>query len=167
MIHIRLRFHISQHELEFILPDTSFIHSNVPIDYKQSLKFIFGACDFDRFNTRDIPPFNLRDVKIIVNEKLKYHWPLGEYEGIEARDVVQNKIALVRNPNWIKKMHIDWMTNLKQSMNGIVLVAANDIDEKIYLIGDEELIIYFRFYNTERYHQALDNRRPVEVYSSM
>ena len=30
----------------------------------------------------------------------------------------------------------------------------------------DELSSYFRFYNTERYHQALDYRRPAEVYSA-
>lgn len=141
-INVRLRFHISTQELEFILPDTSFIHSNVPIDYNQSVKFIFGACDFGRFKTRDIPPFNLRDVKISVNEKLKYHWPLMEIEGTQAVDIVRNKIALVRNPNWIKKMHLDWVKSFEVSINGIGLVAANPNEEKVYLVGEEEMIIY-------------------------
>ena len=30
----------------------------------------------------------------------------------------------------------------------------------------DELSSYFRFYNTERYHQALNYRRPAEVYSA-
>ena len=30
-----------------------------------------------------------------------------------------------------------------------------------------ELISYFQFYNTERFHQALGYRRPAEVYSEM
>jgi len=30
----------------------------------------------------------------------------------------------------------------------------------------DELVSYFRFYNTERFHQALDYRRPVEVYAA-
>jgi len=31
----------------------------------------------------------------------------------------------------------------------------------------DELIGYFRFYNTERFHQALNYRRPAEVYSAI
>lgn len=31
----------------------------------------------------------------------------------------------------------------------------------------DELTSYFHFYNTERFHQALDYRRPAEVYSAM
>lgn len=141
-VNIRLIFNISNHELEIILPDTSFVHSDIPIEYNQELKFIFGACNFHRFKTRDIPPFNLRDVKISVNEKLKYHWPLDEYEGTEAMDVVHNKVALVRNPNWTKKMHLEWMKSFENSLKGTVLVAANRDDEKVYLVGDEEMLFF-------------------------
>ena len=31
----------------------------------------------------------------------------------------------------------------------------------------EELQAYFQFYNGERFHQALDNRRPREIYHAM
>jgi two-component SAPR family response regulator len=141
-INIRLRFNISSHELEFILPDTSFTQSNIPFDYNQPTKFIFGACDYGRFKTRDIPPFNLRDVKIFVDDKLKHHWPLNEYEGTEAKDVVHNKMGRVRHPNWIKKMHLEWLKSLEYSLKGNVLVAANTDEEKIYLIGNEEMLIY-------------------------
>ncbi len=141
-INIRLRFNISKHELEIILPDTSIIQSDIPIDYKQPIKFIFGACDYGHFKTRDIPPFNLRDVKIIVDEKLRYHWPLNEFDGTEARDVIQDEVALVRNPNWIKKMHSEWKYSYQGSMKGAVQVAVNRHSEIIYLIGEEELIDY-------------------------
>jgi two-component SAPR family response regulator len=141
-INIRLRFNISSHELEFILPDTSFTQSNIPFDYNQPTKFIFGACDYGRFKTRDIPPFNLRDVKIFVDDKLKHHWPLNEYEGTEAKDIVHNKMGRVRHPNWIKKMHLEWLKSLEYSLKGNVLVAANTDEEKIYLIGNEEMLIY-------------------------
>jgi two-component SAPR family response regulator len=141
-ITIRLRFNISRHDLEFILHDTTITQTNVPIEPSQRLKFIFGACNYDRFKTRDIPPFNLRDIKITVDDKLKYHWPLNEIAGTEAVDVVRNKVALVRNPNWIKNMHLNWMKSYEYTMSGVGLVAANSYDEEIYLIGNEELIIF-------------------------
>lgn len=48
-MNVRLRFNIAGNELEFILPDTSFIQSGIPIDFGHSLKFVFGACNYGRF----------------------------------------------------------------------------------------------------------------------
>lgn len=141
-INIRLRFNISKNELEIIFPDTTLIESNIPIDDKQSLKIVFGASNYSPFKTRDIPPFNLRDVKIFVEGQLQYHWPLDEYEGTEAKDIIQNKVALIRNPNWIKKMHLEWNKNFQTTMAGNTSVAVNEEDEKIYIIGANEVIDY-------------------------
>lgn len=139
-INIRMQFNISKNELKIILPDTTFLRSDIPIDYKQSLKFVFGACDYGPFKARDIPPFDLRDVKIIVNKKLQYHWPLDEHSGSEAVDFIHHEVALVRNPNWIKQMHLEWKQTFKQSMKGRAFVAVNQEKEIIYLITEEELI---------------------------
>jgi len=169
-INIRLRFSISKNELDFILPDTSFTKSGIPIDYDHTIKFVFGACNQGHFKTRDIPPFNLRDIKITENNKLKYHWPLNEYEGTEARDLIHNRIALVRNPNWIKKMHLNWTKSFEYSMKGNVLVAANSDDEKVYLIGDEKMLIYSLLDDSSETitfkSQLTQSSREQAVYSS-
>jgi len=44
------------------------------------------------------------------------------------------------------------------------LIYPKEIDSVPCLY--DELKSYFRFYNTERYHQALSNRRPTELYPS-
>lgn len=44
------------------------------------------------------------------------------------------------------------------------LIYLKEFDSVPHLY--DELNNYFKFYNTERHHQALDNRRPVELYPS-
>jgi len=115
---------------------------SVPLKGQDQYKLVFGACDFGAFRTRDVPVMNLRDVKITQNSDLKFHWPLDLVSGLEAKDIIRGRTASIRNPDWIKPKHEDWIQVLNTKQEGECQVAANYEEEVVYVIGKNQLISF-------------------------
>ena len=115
---------------------------------KDEFRIMFGACDFQRFKTRDVPVMNVKDVKIYDKIKIKYHWPLNEVAGVKSKDILNRKTALIRNPDWLKPKHEDWIEVLNTKQNGISQVAVNYEQEIIYIIGKNQVIAFSMFDNS-------------------
>lgn len=109
---------------------------------KDSYRIIFGACDFENFKTRDVPNINLKNIKIFEGQKLQHHWLLNETSGMEATDRVKRKVASIRNPDWLKPKHEDWIEIFSTKQVGNAQVAVNQADEIVYLISADNMIAY-------------------------
>ena len=109
---------------------------------KSSYDVIFGASDYEHFRTRDVPAMSIRDVKIFSDKKIEHHWPLNEDSGTLTRDKLDGKKATVRNPNWLKPKHENWLDIFGEKMPGHAQVAADQDNEILYIIGSKQLIEY-------------------------
>ncbi len=109
---------------------------------KDSYKIFFGACDYGNFKTRDVPIMHLKEIKIHEETKLRHHWHLNEESGTEAKDNVGRTTASVRNPDWLKPKHEDWVEIWSAKQNGSGQVAVNQADEIVYLIGRDKMIAF-------------------------
>ena len=67
------------------------------------------------------------------------HFPLNETKGDVARDVVQNKQAKVNNPVWIGPLHSSWKEVVLRTAKGVLLEAADEENNKLYLLSNEKL----------------------------
>jgi hypothetical protein len=71
-------------------------------------KFLWGANDFGKFRTRDIPPMQLKDIRLSGDGTLKYNWPLDESGGEAALDKLTRRAARIKNPTWLKPKYQLW-----------------------------------------------------------
>lgn len=115
---------------------------NISSQDKDLYRIMFGACNYGVFKTRDVPPMNVKDIKIYDKTKLVYHWPLGERSGIESKDVLRRRTATVRNPDWLKPKHEDWVEIYNTKHSGNYQVAVNYSQEIVYIIGKDQLIAF-------------------------
>jgi two-component SAPR family response regulator len=136
-----LKFNLESQLLSFEVNGKKTGSSNIPLNFR-CFKFLWGANDFQKFKTRDIPSMKIKDIKIYENNTLKYSWPLNEVTGDTAYDAVTRKVAKVKNPNWIKPKYQQWELLKSFTVNGYAGVAFDPKKDKIYITGSDSLVIF-------------------------
>jgi len=109
---------------------------------KGCYKFLFGANDFEEFKVTDLPPMNVKNVKITEGGKVSYQWDLMEREGIEGEEKINGNNAKVTNPIWISKKHHDWELVEKIKLKGPASVAFDEQTETLCMVGEDSLTNY-------------------------
>ncbi len=145
---IRLKINLIDNKVSLFLPETNFQSEAIGANMSGKVKILFGANDLSHFKTTDLPSMEIMDICIFEKEKLVYNWPLDEMEGTKARDLIRGKIAEIKNPVWIKPEHSVWKKISSSILSGNGEIAFNQEDEKIYLIGDNQMIVYSGMNNT-------------------
>ena len=105
-------------------------------------RFLWGANDDHHYITRDIPPMRVRNIKLIQQEQLKYHWTLADTGGVSSMAIVGGRKAAVKNPVWIKPRHQRWEQVRTFQTNGIAAVAFDSKNDRLYIAGADSLWIY-------------------------
>ena len=103
---------------------------------------MFGINNYKQFQTTDIPPMKIRDIKITENDQLKYNWPLNEISGQVAHEIVAQNDGSVINPIWVTAMHRDWQPVQNISVNGVASIAFDAKKEEVYIIASDSLYTY-------------------------
>jgi hypothetical protein len=119
-----------------------FVETGVHLKKNSCYKILFGINKYKQFQTTDIPPMKLRDIRISQNNQLKYNWPLNEISGQVAHEVVAQNDGAVVNPVWVTAMHRDWQSVREITVNGIASVAFNPQKEEVYIIAADSLYTY-------------------------
>ncbi len=141
-INLRLKFMLSKNRLVVYLADSFYVQDDIGFDKQDAFKIIFGANDYEHFNTSDVPSMNIKDVKISENGKLKYHWLLDNKEGTAVYDRIRNKKATVKNPVWLLHQHDTWKKEYETELKGQILFASDEQTGRIFLVNNTELHIY-------------------------
>ncbi|TDW96926.1 hypothetical protein [Dinghuibacter silviterrae] len=112
--------------------------------FKEDMCFrmCFGASTFDAFQTADIPPMCIRDLRLSSDGETRYYWPLSESTGNESYDSVQRKVAAVSNPIWIKPLHQNWQQASVTVVSGTPAVAFDASREELYILGADSVYTY-------------------------
>lgn len=105
-------------------------------------RIFFGAIKHEGFQTLDVPPMRLRDVKLLENGNTARFYPLSESSGQDARDMENGVPARAANPVWIKPRHQQWENRLTLSTSGTPSVAFNDRYDLLYIVTDDSLFTY-------------------------
>lgn len=103
------------------------------------LDIIFGTSDREGFQTVDIPPMRVKDIRISTDGRTKYEWPLDESSGVQAQDRKAHHNATVKNPLWIKPRHQLWQPLQEFDTKGTASVAFDSKTETLYIIGVDSL----------------------------
>ena len=141
-VKIRVKFNLLEDRLIFYTEDTFYVMNEVGFKKKDHFKLIFGINDYLQFKTSDVPTMQIKDLKILEEGKLKYHWPLNEIEGNIAIDLVDQRKAEVRNPVWLSYYHQIWQPLFENERKGEMIISSDNINKKIFLLGEKELLIY-------------------------
>jgi two-component SAPR family response regulator len=139
-IELRLKIDLKNRYIQFSTPDTALVDPEIDLNGK--VKILFGANDFIPVKTNDVPAMSIKDIRICVKNKCKHHFPLNESEGNFANDLISKKKAFVQNPLWIKPLYLDWSKTYHTPLKGFAAVTYDYRDEKVYMIGSEEMKIY-------------------------
>ncbi len=105
-------------------------------------RFLWGANDFQKFKTRDIPPMQVKDIRLAENTVLKYSWPLNEASGDVCVDNIGHKTASVKNPVWIKPRYQRWENEGSISVSGYAGVAYDAKTDKLYITGSDSAFTF-------------------------
>ena len=138
----RLKVDLKSHRVSLLSPTTDFVAEDFGADISGDVKILFGMNDFSHFKTADVPSMKIRDICIFEKGKLTYSWLLDESSGEIAYDKIRKKRAAIKNPVWLKPDHSDWQKINSTFLAGNCEIAYNEQEEKLYLIGDEQLIVY-------------------------
>jgi two-component SAPR family response regulator len=149
-VSLRVKFLLNEDRLIFYTPDAFYVQDNIGLKSDDSFKIVFGANDYQNFKTSDVPSMSIKDIRIFENGKLKYHWPLDEEKGNNAKNRLSKKVALVKNPSWLKNNHQAWEARYQNDIGGLLLITADEYNGNMYLVGMNELFIYSAHENNIR-----------------
>jgi DNA-binding SARP family transcriptional activator len=138
---INLKFNLDSHTLRFFVNGKVTGESSIPTTFN-CLKFLFGANDFEKFKTRDIPPMKVKDIRIFEQNKLRYFWPLDETSGDICYDKINKKTAKAKNPVWLKPQYQKWEVAGSFVINGYASPAYDAKNDKLYIAGSDSLAVY-------------------------
>ncbi len=141
-INLRLKFILSKDRLILYVADSFYVQDDVGFNNPDEFKIIFGANDYEQFNTTDVPSMNIKNIKIFEKGTLKYHWLLDSKEGTIIYDRLRNTEATVRNPVWLMRNHDTWDKIYEAELKGQILFASDDQNGRIFLVNNNELQIY-------------------------
>lgn len=136
-----LKFNLENQTLQFNVNGKLAGNCSVPMNFR-CFKFLWGANDFQKFKTRDIPHMQIKDIKIFEKNELRYFWPLNETSGDIGYDKINKQAAKVKNPVWISPKYQKWELLSSFTINGYAGVAYDAKQDKIYVAGSDSLAVY-------------------------
>ena len=123
------------------------IHLAIPFSFKnwKEISFYFGVCKHQNFSSAEIPPMNIRDIKIHSNKKLIRHWQLKQHAVDRCYDEIQNIPAITVNPEWIIDNHTKWNSLYFKEFPHLTYpqYAFDPQKNHIYIVPDHKTIIYY------------------------
>ncbi|HEY4337746.1 MAG TPA: hypothetical protein VGM89_17655, partial [Puia sp.] len=104
-------------------------------------KFLWGANDYRKYRTRDIPPMQIKDIRLESGSQ-HYYWPLDETTGDAASEKAGAHAARIKNPIWLKPKYQQWELVGSFGVNGYAGVAYDPKHDKLYIAGDDSITAY-------------------------
>ncbi len=78
---LRLQVDYKNDKITVISGKESYTEAGVHLQRAKSYKLLFGANAYRQYQTTDLPPIKLRDVKVMQEDNLIANWPLNEWQG--------------------------------------------------------------------------------------
>lgn len=140
--HLRIKFDTEHDRIILYNGKVMYMATGLHLKKNSCYKILFGINNYKQFQTTDIPPMKIRDIKITENDQLKYNWPLNEISGQVAHESVTQNDGVVINPIWVTAMHRDWQPVQNISVNGVASLAFDAQKEEVYVIASDSLYTY-------------------------
>jgi two-component SAPR family response regulator len=113
-----------------------------PVSALDTFRFVFGANDYGKFQTSDVPPVILKDIAIWKANRLIRKWGLRKHLVTEVYDSVGNAKATVSNPTWLLDEHTRWIHRKQFVLGKYPSVAFNSESGVLYATDEKNMYIY-------------------------
>jgi DNA-binding SARP family transcriptional activator len=137
-----IRLDDQKQEASFYLNDKFICRGKAKITSQTCYHVLFGANDFDGFQTLDIPPMNIKDIRVSAGGKSKWFFALEESEGTQVKDASGKIVSAVKNPIWLKPRHQKWSAFHSFHTAGPASVAFDPGGEVLYILSLDSLYQY-------------------------
>jgi two-component SAPR family response regulator len=139
---LRLRIDYKKDKITVISGKESFTETGIHLKQVSNYKLLFGANAYKQFQTTDLPPFKLRDVRVLQNTEQVANWPLNEWQGNIANETESQNNGSVNNPLWIKARHRNWQLEKEFTVPGDASLAFDTANEDVFIITADSLLTY-------------------------
>ncbi|MDF2431994.1 MAG: hypothetical protein JWP44_1625, partial [Mucilaginibacter sp.] len=139
---LSIKFDCNHNRIIFSSGRNTFVENHIYLKKNSCYKILFGVNNYKQFQTTDVPPMKLRDIRISQNGLLKYNWPLNEELGQTAHELNSQSDAIVSHPLWITALHWDWQPAQSMLVNGVASVAFDTKNETVYVVGSDSTYRY-------------------------
>ncbi|SIN65886.1 kelch repeat-containing protein [Chitinophaga niabensis] len=102
-------------------------------------RIVFGACNEPEFKSTDLPPMQVRNISIAIDQETKYFWPLRETKGYVSIDSLRDKKANVTNPIWITPLYQQWQSVYNRTVKGNAAVAFDAAREEVVITAKDSI----------------------------
>lgn len=120
----------------------SYVQGGLRLKKKGCYKLLFGANRDKVFKTNLALAAKYRNIRIINNGIIKYHWPLDEHNGEVAHELINAKNGRVKNPFWMASTHQNWKRVAAFSVKGLASTAFDSKGESLFIIGQDSLFTF-------------------------
>ncbi len=138
---VNLSVDLNRYELKCFLNNKLIGTTRLPV-LNHCFKFLWGANDYQKFKTRDIPPMKIKDIRIAEDKKEKYYWPLNEKSGDVIYDKISQKEARAKNPDWAMPKYQNWEQIASFTTNGYAGVAFDSKQDKLYITCADSMGVF-------------------------
>lgn len=147
---IKISFSKATNEIELHFDNYSG-KANINLPQQSEYALIFGIVNNYGFETVEIPPISIKEIKISSNNQLEYYWPLNQFEGNSEKDLIHKKQLEIINPDWKINHHATWKkeTNMPIESTFIPQVAFDSVSEILYFLTSEAKIIKYHLNTNE------------------
>ena len=139
--HCNLAFNPTSRALQFGVNGKIAGNSRLPVNFK-CLKFLWGANDFPGFDTKDVPPMEIKDIRIAEDGRMKYFWPLNETSGDIAYDKLRRQAGKIKNPVWVQSRHQQWELLAAFSIGSYAGVAFDPKQDRFFVTGSDSITVF-------------------------
>lgn len=115
---------------------------NHSLEDLNSVRLFFGVNDFGKFNTADAPPVTIKNIAIRDKDQLLNKWLLKEHAVDKVYDSLENRPALVKNPQWRIDRHVKWTHRKNFTLQKYPSVAFNSDSSILYAIDKNSFTTY-------------------------
>lgn len=139
---VAIRFNLREHRISMSWAGQEKTHDLTSTTDLSSFRFYFGANDFGKFNTSDVPPMIIRNVELVKNGGETIRWDLRKHGIGEVYDNTLTLVATTRNPTWLADRHIRWIHVRDFQLEKYPSVAFNSSSGALYAIDKKNVYIY-------------------------
>lgn len=134
-----IHFDEKEKTVAFIINDKELSKSKTDIEGGVCGYISFGVNTHTGFQTPDVPPMLIREVKIKEGKTLSYYYPLNENRGEEALEKISGKKYKIVNPVWISPLHQNWQWVYTNKVPSTPSIAFDKQRDLLYIIGADSL----------------------------
>lgn len=150
----------TDHTISLYYNNSYHLIRNIKNDWK-NVKICFGSSSLTNFTTEEVPPINLREIKLLNDNKLIRYWKLNKHDVTECYDEIKNAKAIATNPEWLLDKYTKWRKILTLDFDNTnytqyAFDAKNGI---IYIVPNEKTII--------AYNPATNTKKKIDVLGGL